>query len=305
MTDLRASARSSCFRSILKETILSRFWSLLFFSVPVLATVTFVMAVYGMWPLAAGQMPPSFSTAGETIDGLFYGIHGLAVVILLLTGGLIGFVLWRFDHRRSESEKARYFSHNTFLEVVWTLIPAAILVFLAFYQMDAWAENKMVRPLTIVNGVGEETPPMVLVKARQFGWEFHYAGDDGIVETADDLYVEGLLVVPRGENVVLQLESRDVIHSFFVPELRLKQDVVPGMSQFAWFNSNQTGEVDILCTELCGWGHYKMKARLRIVEPEEYAEYLRQLRSSWQAPLAKNAVQPSSPVVAETGVASD
>jgi len=263
------------------------------------------MAINGVWPFAACQMPPSFSTAGETIDNLFNGIHVLAVVILLATGGLIGFVLWRFDHRRSPDEKAAYFSHNTTLEFVWTLVPGIILVFLAFYQMSAWSENKMVRPTTIVNDVEEQTPPLVLVKAKQFGWEFHYAGEDGVIETADDLYIEGLLVVPRGQDVVLQLESRDVIHSFFVPELRLKQDVVPGMSQFAWFNANQTGEVDILCTELCGWGHYKMKARLRIVETDEFETYIEELRSTYKAPLASATEQLSKTSVADAGVTRD
>ena len=108
-------------------------------------------------------------------------------------------------------------------------------------------------------------------------------------------------MVPRGQDVVLQLESRDVIHSFCVPELRLKQDVVPGMSQFAWFNANQTGEVDILCTELCGWGHYKMKARLRIVEPNEFKEYVEGLRSTYEAPLASTTEQPPSTSVADAG----
>lgn len=104
---------------------------------------------------------------------------------------------------------------------------------------------------------------------------------------------------------MLQLESRDVIHSFFVPELRLKQDVVPGMSQFAWFNANQTAEVDILCTELCGWGHYKMKARLRIVDPNEFKKYVEGLGSTYQAPLASAAKQPSATSVADAGVARD
>ena len=284
---------------------MSRFWSLLFYSVPVLATVTFLMAVYGVWPFAACQMPPSFTTAGQTIDNLFNGIHVLAVVILLGTGAAIGFVLWRFDHRRNPDGKAAYFSHNTALELIWTFIPAVILVFLAFYQMQAWSDNKMVRPTKMVGGIEELTPPLVMVKAKQFGWEFHYAGADGEIETADDLYVEGLLVVPRGQDVVLQLESRDVIHSFFVPELRLKQDVVPGMSQFAWFNANQAGEVDILCTELCGWGHYKMKARLRIVEPAEFKSYIEDLQSTYEAPLVSSSKQPSSTSVADAGVARD
>lgn len=284
---------------------MSRFWSLLFYSVPVLATVTFLMAQYGVWPFSACPMPPSFSVAGQTIDRLFNGIHVLAVVILLGTGGTIGYVLWRFDHRRDTNGKAQYFSHNMALEFIWTLIPGIILVFLAFYQMSAWSENKMDRPMTLVDGVQEEISPLALVKAKQFGWEFHYAGADGVIETADDLYVEGLLVVPRGQDVVLQLESRDVIHSFFVPELRLKQDVVPGMAQFAWFNAQQTGEVDILCTELCGWGHYKMKARLRIVEPNEFKAYIDELKLIYDAPLASNTKQPSVTSVADAGATRD
>lgn len=264
---------------------LFRLWSLLFCSVPGLATVTFLMATNGVWPLTACPLPPSLSDAGDAIDRLYYGIHWVAVVVLIGTLSAIGFVLWRFDHRRQPERKAKYFSHNGALEFAWTLIPGIILVLLAISQMDAWAENKMVRPTVSVAGQNVAVAPLVLVKAKQFGWEFHYPGPDGRIKTADDLYVEGLLVVPSNQDVVLQLESRDVIHSFFVPELRLKQDVVPGMSQLTWFHANQTDEVDILCAELCGWGHYKMKATLRIVSRSEFDAYINQLQSSYEAPV--------------------
>ena len=135
----------------------------------------------------------------------------------------------------------------------------------------------MNRPTIEVGGEEIPKPPLLMVKAKQFGWEFHYAGADGKVETQDDLYIENMMVAPAGEDVVIQLESRDVIHSFFVPELRLKQDVVPGMTQFSWFNSRKTGEVEILCTELCGWGHYKMKANLRIVTRSEFDAWIEEL----------------------------
>ena len=241
------------------------------------------MASWGVWPFEACELPESLSSAGKTIDHLFYGIHALSMLILLGTGVAIGWVIWKFDHRRDPNRKAAYFNHNTKLEVLWTLVPAAILVALAFYQMNSWAENKMNRPMvTDVSGKAIPKPPLVLVKARQFGWEFHYAGDDGITETADDLYIENLLVVPVGEDIVLQLESRDVIHSFFVAELRLKQDIVPGKTQFAWFNPIRPCEVDILCTELCGWGHYKMKARLRVVTRNEFDLWLKELKQEYQ-----------------------
>lgn len=245
---------------------MSRFWSILFFLVPILGVATFLMATFHIAPLDHVGLPPSFSTAGDTIDRLFNGIHVLAAVILLGTGLTLGWMLWRFDHRRSGNSRALHIHHNTRLEIIWTVIPGVILVFLAFFQMKSWSENKMERPTTSVGGERVLVAPLVMVKAKRFGWEFFYAGADGIVETEDDIFMENLLVLPAGEDVVLQLESRDVIHSFFVPELRLKQDIVPGMTQFVWFNSRQVATVEIMCAELCGWGHYKMKGELRLVD---------------------------------------
>lgn len=251
-----------------------------------LLIVTYLIASMGVWPLSACPSPPSLSTAGDAIDDLYNGLNVLAMVVLLGTGGLVGYVLWRFDHRRSLGSKAKYFTHHMGLEIIWTFVPGAVLVVLAFYQIDAWATHKMIRPIKVVNGVDQEVPPLVLVKAKQFGWEFHYPGDDGRIKTSDDMYVEGLLVVPCDQDVVLQLESRDVIHSFWVPDLRLKQDVVPGLTQFVWFRSNHPAEVDIFCTELCGWGHYQMKATLRIVPQEQFDHYIERLQATYEAPIA-------------------
>lgn len=253
---------------------MSRFWSILFFLVPLLSVGTFLMATFHIPPLDHCGLPESFSSAGDTIDQLFNGIHVLAAVILLGTGLTLGWMLWRFDHRRAGNTKALYVHHNTRLEIAWTVIPGIILVFLAFFQMKSWSENKMDRPTQLENGELVLRPPLVMVKAKRFGWEFFYAGADGIVETEDDIFIENLLVLPVGEDVVLQLESRDVIHSFFVPELRLKQDIVPGMTQFVWFNSRKTGDVEIMCAELCGWGHYKMKGQLRLVDRATFDDWL-------------------------------
>lgn len=253
---------------------MSRFWSILFFLVPILGVGTFLMSTFDIAPFEGTGLPASFSDAGDSIDRLFNGIHVLAAVILLGTGLTLGWIIWRFDHRRSGQKKALYIHHNTRLEVIWTVIPGIILVVLAIVQMKSWSENKMERPTVEVGDHTEPMPPMVMVKAKRFGWEFFYAGADGIVETEDDIFIENLLVLPAGEEIVLQLESRDVIHSFFVPELRLKQDIVPGMTQFVWFNSRETATVDIMCAELCGWGHYKMKGELRLVDRPTFNAWL-------------------------------
>lgn len=280
---------------------MSRFWSILFFLVPILGVVTIAMATYGIAPFENAWLPKSFSDSGDTIDQLFNGIHVLSAVILLGTGLAIGWVLWKFDHTRNANEKALYIKHNTKLEIVWTVIPAFILVFLAFFQMKSWTENKMERPTMIVDGESVPTPPLVMIKAKRFGWEFFYAGDDGIVETQDDIYIENLLVLPVGEDIVLQMESRDVIHSFYVPELRLKQDIVPGMTQFAWFNSRETGDIEIMCTELCGWGHYIMKADLQLVDRSTFDQWLADQKAQY-SPEYEDAQDPD---VAATGIQTD
>lgn len=253
---------------------MSRFWSILFALVPILGVLTVAMATLGVAPFEAAWLPKSMSQSGDAIDHLFNGLHILSAFILLGTGLTIGWALWKFDHRRHGENRAQYFTHNTKLELAWTIIPAIILVLLAFFQMNSWSENKMDRPTVLVNGISQPAPPIVLVKAKRFGWEFHYAGADGLVEAQDDIYIENLLVLPYGEDVVLQMESRDVTHSFYVPELRLKQDIVPGMTQFAWFNSREAGEIEVMCTELCGWGHYLMKADLRFVDRPTYEQWL-------------------------------
>ncbi len=257
---------------------MNRIWSILFFLVPILSIVCYGLAAYNVWPFQGAWMPEIYSESGASIDHLFNMIHGLAAVILIGTGLSIGWVIWRFDSRRMD--QARHIHHNTKLELVWSIIPALILVFLAFYQVESWADNKMRRPTIDVNGETVPQPPLLLVKAKQFGWEFHYAGPDGKVETQDDIYIENEMWVPVDEDIVMQLESNDVIHSFFVPELRLKQDIVPGMRQFAWFRGIKTGEMEIACTELCGWGHYKMKANLKIVTRNEFDQWLAALREN-------------------------
>ncbi len=251
----------------------NRFWSILFFLVPIAGTAAFLMAIANVPPLGGMWLPKNYSESGKTIDDLFNMIHVIVAVIFVGTGLAISWILWKYSNRNA-GEKAVYIHANAKLELLWSVIPCLILLFIAFYQMNAWANIKIQRPMIDANGQTTPKPPMVLVKAKQFGWEFHYAGPDNRIQTQDDFYVENLLVIPDDEVIVLQLESQDVIHSFFVPRLRLKQDVVPGMIQFAWFTPTAQAEMEIACAELCGWGHYKMKGLLRIVSRQEYQQFL-------------------------------
>jgi cytochrome c oxidase subunit II len=248
---------------------MNRFWAILFALVPILGVASFLAAANGWWPLENSWLPENNSEQGRTIDHLYDLIHWVAAVILVLTGVLIAWAMWFGTSRKS----SQHIHSHTGLEMLWSIIPGLILVFLSLYQFQSWTDNKIQRP-TISSGTdGVPAPSVARVHARQFGWDIEYPGPDGILDTVDDVRIPNELVVPADQTVVLQLQSRDVIHSFFVPQLRLKQDIVPGMKQFVWFRPLHTEQYEIVCAELCGWGHYKMKGVLRIVSAEEYRNW--------------------------------
>ncbi len=112
------------------------------------------------------------------------------------------------------------------------------------------------------------------INAHQWAWDARYAGQDGQFATADDIVTLNDIRVPKGVPVVFQLRSVDVIHSFYLPNLRQKVDVVPGTTTHLWFTAKETGEFDIACAQHCGVHHYKMKGQLTIYEPEQYAAWL-------------------------------
>ena len=126
-------------------------------------------------------------------------------------------------------------------------------------------------------------PPTVEVTARQFEWRLRYPGPDGEIGTIDDIHHVNDLHIPVDEEILVDLKSMDVLHSFFLPELRVKQDAVPGMKIPVWFKALEPGEYDLVCAELCGWGHYKMKGRLTVQSREDYDAWLEELRVAQEA----------------------
>lgn len=256
-----------------------RFWALLFLAMPIAGTVIYLLAMLGIAPFAGLALPTNYNEAGVAIDRLYNLIHLIMAVIFVATGLILGGLVWKAGGSRELA--ARYFTHSSLLELSWTLAAGAVLVFLSLYQLNSWAENKLERPQVEVGGRPQPQPPLAKVVAKRFGWEFYHAGRDGRIDTPDDIYVENVLRVPHGEAIVLQLESRDVIHSFFVPGLRLKQDIVPGMQHFVWFKATSPVELEILCSELCGWGHYTMQGRLQLVSRADYDRWLSE-QSPWR-----------------------
>lgn len=249
---------------------MGRFWSLLFLTVPILGVGAFVWAMGDLWPLKGHWLPTNINDHGQVIDNLFTFILLLTGAIFVGTGLTLFWFLWKYDGAKNV-QPVEYTHGSHTLEVVWSIIPAATLLFIAIYQMNAWADAKMRRPLL---PSGQVKPPLAVVTGRQFEWRIRYAGFDNQLGTPDDVEVVNDLHVPINEEVVLNIQSEDVLHSFFLPNMRIKQDVVPGMQQYVWFRANKLGRYDIVCAELCGWGHYKMRGRLTVESRENFDRWL-------------------------------
>ncbi len=209
-----------------------------------------------------GWLPETVSTYGPEIDRLFYLIYYVTGAVFFAVQITLLVFLWNYRHR--PGRRATYTHGNTALEIIWTVVPAIILVIQAFMSRSVWAEIK---------GRIPPTDMLIQVTAKQFNWEIAYPGPDGKLGTDDDVTMDNDVHVPVGKTIRVELKSRDVIHSFFVPQLRYKQDAVPGRDIPIWFKVTKPGKYEIPCAELCGFGHSGMRGWLYVQTPEEYATW--------------------------------
>lgn len=246
----------------------------------ILATLLFLaLLVFGVWSFAAADtfdawLPPEVSSFGPQIDFLFDLILWMVTFFFVLTEGVLIWCVWRYS--KKDPSKAHFTHGSHKLELLWTAIPAVLLLAIALLQMEAWANIRF-------KGSFPDEDPIAIAWASQFDWRFQYPGEDGEFGTADDFEVAHDFVVPFDEPVQFILRSRDVIHSFSVPQFRLKQDAMPGMAIPVWFHVEDRGEdedgdgvndalgdYELICMELCGWGHYKMAGMVRVLPRDEY-----------------------------------
>jgi cytochrome c oxidase subunit 2 len=207
-------------------------------------------------------LPEDVSTYGHEIDSLFYLIYYItAATFILVTVVMIYFLV---KYREQPGRRAVYSHGNTTLEIIWTIVPAAILIVLSFMSVNTWAKVKRGVPPTDFE---------IHVTAKQFNWEVRYPGADGKLNTEDDVKFDNDVHVPVNKVVRLHLTASDVIHSFFIPNLRFKQDAVPGRTILAWFDATKPGKYELPCAELCGFGHSGMKGWLHVHSAEDYQKW--------------------------------
>jgi cytochrome c oxidase subunit 2 len=251
-----------------------------FLTVMTLATVwIFVTKVW--W------MPAAISEFANGIDAQFMRTLWICGVIFLLAQLALAFIVFRY---RGGAGAAGHSHGNTKLEVIWTSATAILFVGLGLFGERAWAA---------LHFTGAAPGALeVEVTGQQFAWNFRYPGPDGKLGRTDpklisdssgnplgidpkdpagaDDVVAATLAVPVNREVELTLRSKDVTHSFFVRELRLKQDAVPGLRIKIHFDAEKEGQYEIVCAELCGLGHHRMRSFLQVKPEAEFESWLKE-----------------------------
>jgi cytochrome c oxidase subunit II len=234
-------------------------------------------------------LPHGVAAAAPWIDHQFALTYVIMGIVFVAAQGALGWLVWR--NRDDGSNRPVAYSHgNTTLEIIWTTLTAILFIGLTLMGSHVWASERF-----------EPAKPGAIpveVTGMQFAWYFRYPGPDGKygrtdpklidpssgneaavgLDTRDpaskDDVVTGTMYLPVNREVDLTLRAIDVIHSFFVPSFRFKQDAVPGLAIHMHFTPTEVGDYEIACAELCGLGHYKMHGMVHVVSQEDFDKWL-------------------------------
>jgi cytochrome c oxidase subunit 2 len=219
------------------------------------------------------------STIAGKIDAIFLIFLIICVALLVLITFLMIFFVIKYNHKKNK--KPENIRGNTWLEITWTVIPT-ILVLGMFY--GGW----------IVYTFSRNVPPdamVIKVTGRMWSWLFEYP--NGL--KTDTLYV------PIDKPVKLELHSQDVIHSFFIPAFRIKEDVVPGLDNYQWFQATEEGKFDVLCAEYCGLQHSYMLSSVIVLSQGEYQDWLERQSQTAKADATKPSAEAAASPEAQPG----
>lgn len=220
-------------------------------------------------------LPENISTYGDHVDSVMRLIYFIVGPWFLLAEGVLFYFIFRYRrNQKRQGRKVRYQTGTTWKALSWVFVPALLILGfdlgIEVVQGPVWAEIKMQLPVT--------PDQIIRIQGKQFIWEFIQPGPDGYLDTADDIQTLNQLTVPVHEKIQFELTAADVIHSFWVPSLRLKQDAVPGRTIRGWFEATKEGTYIIGCAQLCGSGHGAMRGELHVVNSTDYQKWLEENR---------------------------
>lgn len=231
-------------------------------------------------------LPASASSHAPLLDAVLLSVHVHMLFIFIGWLALFVYTIVRFRKGANAEPRQQGVSGLWPALAIGAVIAGDVVILFAL-ALPAWARRHEPPP----QGV---SPLEVRITAEQFAWNIHYPGPDGVfgrtdqtlinasnpvgidrsdAAAKDDIGLLNVLTVPVYRTVVVQLMSRDAIHSFTLNEMRVKQDANPGMTTRTWFTPTQTGAWDIACSQLCGLGHYRMRGEYRVVTPEEWLKW--------------------------------
>ncbi|HLW59326.1 MAG TPA: cytochrome c oxidase subunit II [bacterium] len=257
------------------------FWAgILFLFILVAGVVSFIVARYHWW------LQPLASVQGRVIDEYFYAILVATAIGFVAPHIFLAVALMRYTARGKE--RAAHWHEHLGAELTWTLVPGAAFIFLGILGVFTWSRLYSAPPANA---------QVVEVTGRQFFWYIRYPGPDGKLARTDPTLVSqsnplGLdpndpatktnLVVTNELHLVVdrpvevRIRSIDVIHSFFLPNFRVKQDAVPGRTVDIWFTPDKPGSYQIACAQLCGVGHYTMRGNVTVQSQDAFDQWLQQ-----------------------------
>ncbi|MCS5701782.1 MAG: cytochrome c oxidase subunit II [Acidobacteria bacterium] len=234
-------------------------------------------------------LPPQASAHAADVDQLIVLVHWIMAILFVGWGAFFLYTLVRF--RQSRNAKADYVgvkSHNSsYLEIAVAVIEAVLLI---GFAIPAWATR-------VGDPPADRPPTVVRVVAKQFEWHIQYPGADGMFgrttndlisptnaigldrsdpSAVDDLYTINQLNLPVDTPVLVHLSTQDVIHSFGISSMRVKQDAIPGQEIPVWFEPTMTGDFEINCSQLCGLGHYRMRGFVKIQTQTEFQAWFQE-----------------------------
>ena|ERR1035438_8871926 len=217
--------------------------------------------------------PENISTYGQEIDNLFWLIFVFAFIAFVISLFVLIYPLFKYHYKKTG--KAQYITGEKKNHFKWIVIALVVLACsdfaIMFAEHGTWAKIEQ-EPVT--------ADLQIAVTGRQWNWIFTYPGKDGKLYTADDIMIDDQnseLHVPINKNIVFDLKSRDVVHSFFLKNVRLKQDAIPGRTMKRWFNCNKEGRYEIACSEICGMLHSQMRNWLVVDSQENFDKYMKTL----------------------------
>jgi cytochrome c oxidase subunit 2 len=215
------------------------------------AAVALAVALFIPW------LPTPASKQADRIDFVFWFVSGISIAIFALVASVILYAVVRFRARPDDDSDGAPIHGHTGLEIAWTAVPAALVTAISVVSAVALAENDHL----------PKKHMRVNVTAQQFAWSFEYPAAKGLTTSQ--------LRLPLGEAVELKMKSKDVIHSFWVPQFGQKQDVVPGITTRVVITPKRLGTYPVVCTELCGEGHALMRTEAVVMKPNAFAAWSR------------------------------